>query len=128
MEYPKELHDSHNDYSLAPDRIKVDKVEKLIPNLNDKENYVVHYENLKQYNSMGLRIKKIHRGIKFKESQRLKQYIVCNTNLRTQATNEFKEDFFKLMNNSVFGKTMEKSRNRVDIKVVNDKKEKKNSG
>ena len=128
MEYPKELHDSHNDYSLAPDRIKVDKVEKLIPNLNDKENYVVHYENLKQYNSMGLRIKKIHRGIKFKESQRLKQYIERNTNLRTQATNEFKEDFFKLMNNSVFGKTMEKSRNRVDIKVVNDKKRKKNSG
>ena len=59
LKYPERLHDRHNDYPLAPKRLKVDGVEKLIPNLGDKENYVVHYKNLKQYESLGLKIKKI---------------------------------------------------------------------
>ena len=67
LEYPKSLHDWHNDYPLAPERIKVNKVKKLIPNLGDKEKYVLHYENLKQYESLGLKIKKIHRGINLKK-------------------------------------------------------------
>ena len=59
------LHDLHNDYALAPERVKIENVEKLIPNLNNKTNYVVHYENLKLYESLGLKITKINRGIKF---------------------------------------------------------------
>ena len=119
LEYSKELHDLHNDYPLAPESLKVNKVEKLIPNLNDKKKYVVHYENLKLYESLGLKITKIHRGINFRESDWMKEYIDLNTRLRAKAQNEFEKDFFKLMNNSVFGKTMENIRNRVDIKLIN---------
>ena len=103
LEYPKELHDLHNDYPLAPERLKVAGVEKLIPNLYNKKNYVVHHKALKQYESFGLKITKFHRGIKFKESAWSKPY----TELRKNAKNDFEKDFFKLMNNSVFGKTME---------------------
>ena len=120
LEYPKSLHDLHNDYPLAPEQIEVNKVDKLIPNLGYKENYIIHYENLKQYLSLALKLVKIHRGIKFEESPWLKKYIDRNTNLRTKAKNEFEKDFLKLMNNSIFGKTMENIRNRVDIKLVTD--------
>ena len=115
-EYPKDLHDLHNDYPLAPERSKIGGVEKLIPNLWDKEKYVIHHENLKLYLRLGLKIKKIHRGIKFREEPWMKSYIEKNTDLRTKA----KKDFFKLMNNSVFGKTMENIRNRVDVRLVNN--------
>ena len=114
LEYPENLHDQYSDYPLAPEKIKVDKVEKLIPNQNNKEKYVIHHENLKQYISLGLVLTKINRGIKFEESRWLEKYIALNTELRTKATNEFEKDFFKLMNNSVFGKTMENIRNRVN--------------
>ena len=118
LEYPEHLHDLHNDYPLAPERVTVNKVEKLIPNLNDKKKYVIHHETLKLYLSLGLKLTKIHRGITFKESAWLKPYIDLNTDLRAKATNDFEKDFFKLMNNSVFGKTMENIRNRVDIRLV----------
>ena len=121
LEYPKELHDAHNEYPLAPERVEVNKVMKLIPNLNEKEKYVLYFENLNLYESLGLVIKKIHRGIRFEESPWLKSYIDLNTSLRARATNEFEKDFFKLMNNAVFGKTMENIRNRVDIQLVNNK-------
>ena len=122
LEYPKNLHDLHSNYPLAPERVEVNKVDKLIPNLWNKKKYVINYENLKQYLSLGLKLTKIHRGIKFEESQWLEKYIALNTKLRTAAANEFEKDFFKLMNNSVFGKTMENIRNRVNIKLVNDRK------
>ena len=123
LEYPKSLHDLHNDYPLAPEQIMVNKTSKLIPNLGDKKKYALHYEALKQYLRLGLKLTHIHRGIKFKESPWLEKYISLNTKLRTEAKNEFEKDFFKLMNNAVFGKTMENIRNRVDIKLVNNKKQ-----
>ena len=123
LEYPKNLHDLHNDYPLAPEQIMVNKISKLIPNLGDKKKYILHYEKLKQCLELGLKLTHIHRGIKFKESPWLEKYISLNTKLRTEAKNEFEKDFFKLMNNSVFGKTMENIRNRVDIKLVNNKKQ-----
>ena len=123
LEYPKNLHDLHNDYPLAPEQIVVNKVSKLIPNLGDKKNYALHYENLKQYLKLGLKLTHIHRGIKFNESPWLEKYISLNVKLRTKSKNEFEKNFFKLMNNSVFGKTMENIRNRVDIKLVNNKKQ-----
>jgi hypothetical protein len=122
LEYPKELHDLHNDYPLAAESMKPDKVAKLIPNLNNKVKYVLHYENLKQYLSLGLKLKCIHRGIKFTESAWLKRYIDINTNLRSKAKNDFEKDFFKLMNNSVFGKTMENIEKHVDIRLITHEK------
>ena len=120
LTYPEELHDLHNDYPLCPERVECDKgVKKLIPNLRHKNNYVLHYKNLMQYLSLGMELKKIHRGIKFIECDFLKPYIDTNVKLRTQAKNDFEKDFFKLMNNSVFGKTMENIRNRVNVKLVN---------
>ena len=102
LEYPENLHDLHSDYPLAPEQMKINKVKRLIPNLWDKERYLLHYENLKQYLSLGLTLTKIHRRVKFEESRWLEKYIFLNTGLRTMAKNEFEKDFFKLMNNSVF--------------------------
>src|SRR5271155_51346 len=123
LAYPKKLHDLHNDYPLAPESVKLEGsvVSKLIPNLKNKTKYVVHYENFKLYESLGLKITKIHRGIRFEESCWLKKYIDLNTDLRTKSTNDFEKDFFKPMNNSVFGKTMKNIENRVDIRLVTDK-------
>ena len=120
LEYPEDLHDLHNDYPFCPERVECKNgVEKLIPNLRNKTKYIIHYKNLIQCLKAGMKLKKIHRGIKFIESAWLKPYIDKNTNLRTQAKNNFEKDFFKLMNNSVFGKTMENIRNRVNVKLVN---------
>ena len=120
LEYPEKLHDLHNDYPFCPERVECKNgVEKLIPNLRDKTKYVIHYKNLIQCLKAGMKLKKIHRGIKFIESEWMKPYIEMNTNLRTKAKNNFEKDFYKLMNNSVFGKTMENIRNRVNVKLVN---------
>ena len=123
LEYPHELHDLHNDYPLAPEHLEVGGVSKLIPNLYDKKNYVVHYEALKLYERLGLVVTKIHRGIVFHDSPWLKGYIDKNTQLRMQSKSKFEKDFFKLMNNSVFGKTIEDIRKRTDIKLVTTKEQ-----
>ncbi|XP_065654646.1 uncharacterized protein LOC136081272 [Hydra vulgaris] len=122
LDYPEHLHDEHNDYPLAPERLNIDKVEKLVPNLNNKKKYIVHYENLKLYERLGLKITKMYRGIKFERAW-LNEYIELNTNLRMKATNDFEKEFFKLMNNSVFGKTMENIENRVNVRLITNRDE-----
>jgi len=117
------LHDLHKDYPFCPERITINKVEKLIPTLCNKKNYVIHYKALKQCLKHGLKLKKIHKVLTFDESNKLKNYIDNNTKLRALAKSDFEKDFFKLMNNSVFGKTMENKRNRVDIKLVTSEEE-----
>ena len=109
MEYPKELWKSHNDYPLAPEKIKV---EKLIGSFLPKHNYVLHYTNLNQYLEPGLILKKVHRGISSYQSKWVEPYITKNTDLRKSASNSFEKDFLKLMNNSVFGETIKKHKKK----------------
>ena len=118
VSYPKELHNQHNDLPFMCERMEINRVEKLVPNLRDKKNYVIHIQALNQVLQHGLRLDRIHRAIEFDQSPWLKTYIDFNTQLRTAATNDFEKDFFKLMNNSVFGKTMENIRKRRNIKLV----------
>ena len=109
LECPEHLHNLHNDYPLAPEGAKIGNVKKLIQNLNNKTHYVVHCENLKLYESLGLKITKIYRDIKFEECAWLEEYINLNKKLRLQAKqsgNNSKVDVLKLMNNSVFGKAL----------------------
>ena len=120
LEYPVELHDFHNDFPLAPEKMILGKVEKLTQNLRDKEKMVLHGKNLQLYLSLGMKLKLVRRGLKFQEKNFMKNYIDKNTSLRSQAKNAFEKDLFKLMNNSVFGKTMENVRNRVTIELVKD--------
>ena len=125
LEYPQSLWEAHNDYPLAPDRIKLGKVEKLVSSFLPKNNYVVHYKTLKQYIEMGLILKKVHRGIKFYQSKWMKPYITKNIELRKKAQkakNKFDVNFFKLMINAVFGKTIENIRKRQKVELVDDRK------
>nr|XP_022908200.1 uncharacterized protein LOC111419606 [Onthophagus taurus] len=123
IEYPENLHDLHNDLpflaeNLLPPNGKCESDKRLIPNLFNKKNYVVHYRNLKQAVAHGLKVYKINRVLSFKQSAWLKSYIDKNTELRQSAKNAFEKDFFKLMNNAVFGKTMENVDKRVDVRLV----------
>ena len=145
LEYSHELHNLHNlrnDYPVCPEKVKVSNdmlsgycqkiankynisiglVSKLIPTLREKKEYVLHYRNLQLYLDLGLKIKKVHRVLKFDQSPWLKQYINFNTEKRKHAKSSFEKDFFKLMNNSIFGKTMENLRKRVDVRLVTDEK------
>ena len=103
-DYPKELINLHKDLPFLPESKKVNKVEKLISGIEDKEKYVVHLKVLKQALSQGLVLKKVHRVIQFNQEDWLKPYININTKLRKEAKNDFEKDFFKLMNNSVLEK------------------------
>ena len=118
VDYPKKLFDLHKDLPFLPERKKANKVEKLICNIEDKEKYVMHIKVLKEALNHGLVLKKVHRVIQFNQKDWLKPYIDMNTKLRKEAKNDFEKDFFKLMNNSVFGKTMENVRKHRDIKLV----------
>ena len=118
VEYPKNLHKLHSDLPFLPERMKINKCDKSVCNLQDKENYPVHVLALKQALNHGFKFKKIHSVIEFRQEYWLKPYIDMNTELRTNAKNNFEKDFFKLMNNSVFGKTMENVRYHRDITLV----------
>ena len=122
LEYPPHLWETHNDYPLAPEKIIVNGVEKLICHFKPRKNYVVHYRNLRQYLELGMRITAVHRGISFYQSSWMEPYIRKNTELRKTAANSFEKDFFKLMNNSVFGKTIENIRKRQNIELVDNRK------
>ena len=121
LEYPSNLWESHNDYPLAPEKMIVNGVEKLICHFKPRKNYVVHYRNLRQYLEMGMRLTAVHRGISFYQSSWMEPYIRKNTELRKTATNTFEKNFFKLMNNSVFGKTIENIRKRQNIFLFNNR-------
>ena len=121
IRYPKELHVSHNDLPFMCERMKINGVEKLIPNLYDKKRYVIHIRALDQALKHGLVLERIHKAIEFKQSAWMKEYIDFNTKLRTAATNDFEKDFYKLMNNSVFGKTMKNIRKHRNIKLVTNR-------
>ena len=118
VEYPKRLHDLHSDLQFLRQRMKIDKCKKLVCNLHDKKNYVVHIRSLKQALNYGLKLKKVYRIIEFNQESWLKPYIDINTDVRKIAKNDFEKGFFKLMNNAVFGKTMENVRKHRDIKLA----------
>ena len=142
LKYPEELHKLHNDYLLVPEKlavssdmlskyckkiadeydIKVGDVTKLIPNLRNKTKYVLHYRNLQLHLSLVVKLIKIYRVLKFKQSDLMKKYVDFNTEKRKNATNDFENDFFKLKINSVYGKTVENLRKRMDVRSVNNKK------
>ena len=140
LKYPDELHELHSDYPLAAEKltvssdmlskyckkiadeyeIKVGDVKKIIPNVGNKTNYVVHYKNLQLYLSLGVKLTKIHRVLKFEQSDWMKKYIDFNTEKRMNADNDFEKGFFKLMINSVYGKTMQNLRKRINVRLVNN--------
>ena len=120
VDYPRELQDLHRDFPFLPEKIVVNNTKK------DKKDYVVHINVLKQALDHGLKLIKVHQVIEVDQEAWLKEYINFNTELRKKATNDFEKDFFKLMNNAVFGKTMENVRKHRDIKFVKtDKKRNK---
>jgi len=141
LSYPKHLHEKHNDLPLAAEKITVaesflgkyqkkilksldikytSKQTKLIPHLGERKNYIIHYQILKYYLNSGLEIKKIHKAIRFTQSPWLAKYIHFNAEKRKLSKNEFEKSFFKLMNNAVFGKTMENKRKRIRVELSND--------
>jgi len=141
LEYPDHLHHLHNDYPLAPETLHskyykpmlsqynknigdltktLDIGKKLIPNLMNKNNYIVHHEALRFYIKHGLKVTKVHRAIRYKEKDFLKEYIDLNTSMRTKTNKDFEKDFYKLMNNAVFGKTMENVENRMELDIVSN--------
>ena len=126
VDFPKILFNSHEDLPFLPKTEKLEKVEKLVCSIEGKEKYVIHKRSLKLALNLGLKLKKVHRVIQFNQREWLKTYIDMNTKKRREADNEFEKDFFKLMNNSVFGMTMENVRKHRDIKLVTtDKKRNK---
>ena len=142
LEYPKKLHDSHNDYPLCPEKvevkydmlsnyckeivnwysIKVSGAKKLIPNLCDKVKHIDHYKNLQYYFSLGMKLVKIDIILKFKQSNWLKSYVDFNTEKRKESPDEFSKNLYKLLDNCIYGKSIENIRQTINVKLINDKK------
>ena len=117
-----------NGSPFLSERIKVEKVQNLATNLQDKAEYVIHIRNLKQELFHELALKKYHRVIKFNQNVCLKSYIDMNTKLRKKAKNNFEKDFFKLMNNAFFGKTIKNVSKHRNIKFVTTEKKRNHFG
>ena len=126
VNYPQELYDIHSDMPFLPEGMVINKTKKLVCNLHDKKKYVAHVSVLKQALNHGLKLAKVYKVIEFEQEAWLKKYIDFNTDLRKKVSNEFEKDFFKLMNNAMFEKTMENVRKHRNIKLVrNDNKRNK---
>ena len=146
LEYLKELHKSHNDYPLTPDKIEIKRemlpnyqlkvadfynipignVKKLASKFFDKEKYLLHYENLQLYLRLQLKLKKIHCVFEFNQSQWLTPYVEFNTQKRIEAEKngeKYEKSLYRLMNNAVYSKAMEKLRNRINVKLLSHKKD-----
>ena len=143
LEYPQELHDAHSDYPLAPERILIQyemlnetqlkilrhyqvpksgiRVQKLVPHLMVRKNYMIHYRNLRFYLEEGMKLTAIHMVLQFNQSKWLAPYIQKNTDLRAQAKTDFDKNQYKLYNNAIYGKTCENQKRRTDIRLVNSK-------
>jgi len=134
LHIPENLHNYMNNYPPCPENISIQKeylngwqqdnyrksnIKKLCTTFNDKIEYVVNYRHLKLALSLGVELKKVHKVLEYKQKDFLKNYIMLNTRLRKASNNEFEKDFYKLMNNSVFGKTMENVRNRINFRLIN---------
>lgn len=120
LEYPQYLHDDHKDYPLCAENSIIPGTKnetKLLLTLYDKKNYVIHYKMLQFVLQHGLILKTIHRAIQFNQSKWMKSYIDLNTELRMKATNNFEKNFYKLLSNAIYGKTMENIRSREDIRL-----------
>lgn len=117
MKYDEKLQNSHRDLLFLAQHIKVQNCIKLMTTLYDKKNYVLHFRSLKQALKAGLKLEKVHRVLKFKQSRWLKEYIDFNRALRTRATSIFEKNLYKLANNAIFGKTLENTRRRRNIKL-----------
>ena len=116
------MHELHNDLPFLPERKKIEKVEKLVVNLRGKTECVIHIRNLKQ---AWISFIKVHKKINFNQNAWLKSYIDMNIDLRKKAKRDFEKDFFKLMNNAVFGKTVENVRKHREIKLVTTERRRK---
>ena len=125
IEYLKELHKLHKDLPFLCERRRLNKTSKLVTTLDDKKEYVVLISTLKQTLNHDLILKQVHKILEFKQRAWMKPYIDKNTKLRSESKNDFEKDFFKLMNNSVYGKTMENVRKQRDINLVTTNSEKR---
>lgn len=137
---PDDVHDYLNEYPLAVEKMVVTddmlsdttlamkrkfgfrgpSTEKLVPNLLPKRNYILHYRNLKFYLAKGLKLERIIRGVSFTQTPWLEPYIRHNSALRQKAKNTFEKDFYKILNNACFGKTMEQVRKRSNFLLLTE--------
>lgn len=120
LKYPSYLHDLHNDYPFCCEHMKTNQSndQKLVLTLRNKHNYILHYETLKIALKHGLQLMQVHKILKFKQSKWLEKYMMLNTQQRTLSKNDFEKNLYKLMNNAVFGKSMQNVRKQIDIKLV----------
>ena len=135
LKYPNKIKEKTKNFPFAPVNKKINpdnfsdymktikpdtyiQTKKLICDCSDKKNYLVHYRMLKFYIRHGMIVDKVHNIISFRQSRWLEKYISFNTQKRNKTQNDFEKDFYKLLNNAFYGKTMENVRNRLKIKFV----------